>query len=231
MARSRTDTLNVWPAFTDTMLAFVLVLVLMLVYQVALSVDVKEPEPPAPPEDTTTAEPTGPPPPVKIRQEDQKRIEQRVLAFQRQGRSVDITTDGTIQNLTLGSDVTFQTGSDRLSTEGRRLVRGLAEVIVGTDTFGATVRSLIEIQVSGHTDDKAISTRRFPSNWELSTARATRVVKSLIDSGLDPNRIKISATGYGAFDPVASNERATGRSQNRRIEMRLIYTDDPRRQN
>jgi chemotaxis protein MotB len=134
-----------------------------------------------------------------------------------------------VQYLTLGSDATFQTGSDVLSRRGRRLVRGLSETIVGTSS-AERIHSLVEIQVGGHTDDVPITTPRFPSNWELSTARATRVVKSLVEAGIDPSDISMSATGYAEFDPRSSNRSNYGRARNRRIEMRLIYTDDEARQ-
>ncbi len=79
------------------------------------------------------------------------------------------------------------------------------------------------IYVEGHTDDRDISgalAERFPSNWELSTARATRVVRLLAaDSGIDPERL--TASGYAEHRPVASNETEEGRAANRRIEIRV----------
>jgi chemotaxis protein MotB len=74
-------------------------------------------------------------------------------------------------------------------------------------------------QVAGDTDDVPIKTQRFPSNWELSTARAVEVVRFLIAQGVDPHAL--SAAGYGEFDPVASNDKADGRAKNRRIEIAL----------
>jgi chemotaxis protein MotB len=84
---------------------------------------------------------------------------------------------------------------------------------------------LTEIQVGGHTDNVPINNAKFQSNWELSTARATRVVESLIESGVDPDQVTMSATGYSQYDPRASNRTDAGRKKNRRIEMRLIYTN------
>jgi len=205
MARSRDDTLNVWPAFTDTMLAFVLVLVLMISYQVARTVgtQVMTPE----------------------RKADQSQVEGLVEEYQAEGyQNIDLTTNGIIQNITFGSDVTFQPGSARLKTQGTDLLRGLARTITGAgDT--SRLSTLMEIQVSGHTDNVYINTAAYPSNWELSTARATRVIKSMIDAGVDPQEITMSATGYGQFSPRVANTSRQGRKKNRRIEMRLIYSD------
>jgi chemotaxis protein MotB len=74
-------------------------------------------------------------------------------------------------------------------------------------------------QVAGHTDNVPIDSARFPSNWELSTARAVEVVKLLVSQGVGPKTL--SAAGYGEFDPVASNDAPDGRAKNRRIEITL----------
>jgi chemotaxis protein MotB len=209
MARKRTDRLNVWPAFTDTMLAFVLILVLMLSYQVARSIELSDEE-----RD----------PGVVQREEDQTRVEQLIRDFETQGYNIDVTTDGVIQELRFGSDVTFQSGDAVLSSQGGRLLDRLAQEITGQGRAGQ-IRMLTEIQVGGHTDNVPINNAKFQSNWELSTARATRVVESLIESGVDPDQVTMSATGYSQYDPRASNRTDAGRKKNRRIEMRLIYTN------
>jgi chemotaxis protein MotB len=72
------------------------------------------------------------------------------------------------------------------------------------------------IVVEGHTDNIPINTAEFPSNWELSTARATRVVRYYVDvRGLDPRRM--AAMGFSEFHPISSNATAEGRSENRRV--------------
>jgi chemotaxis protein MotB len=68
--------------------------------------------------------------------------------------------------------------------------------------------------------------RRFATNWELSTARATRVVRALSESGVDAAAVRLSATGYGEFVPRADNDTEAGRAANRRIELRLLYARD-----
>ncbi|HEY2365297.1 MAG TPA: OmpA family protein, partial [Polyangiaceae bacterium] len=74
-------------------------------------------------------------------------------------------------------------------------------------------------QVAGHTDDVPIKNAVYPSNWELSTARALQVIHYLEGKGV--NAAQLSATGYADVDPVASNTTAEGRKQNRRLEITL----------
>lgn len=76
------------------------------------------------------------------------------------------------------------------------------------------------VRVEGHTDSLPINTPLFPSNWELSTARATRVVRYLVEHGIPASRL--SAAGYADMRPVASNATAEGRAQNRRVDLVLL---------
>ena len=77
------------------------------------------------------------------------------------------------------------------------------------------------VRVEGHTDNVPIQTRRFPSNWELSVARAVNVVKYFADvSNIDPKRL--SAVGYGESRPVAANDTGSNRAKNRRVEILLL---------
>ena len=75
------------------------------------------------------------------------------------------------------------------------------------------------IQVEGHTDKRPINTIQFPSNWELSSARANTVLKLLLNNGFSPNRL--SAAGYGEFYPISFGESEEDYRQNRRIELKL----------
>ncbi len=77
------------------------------------------------------------------------------------------------------------------------------------------------VRIEGHTDDKPINTPRFPSNWELSAARATEVVRYFVsEHGLSPDRI--SALGYGKFRPVRPNNSIENRAQNRRVDVVIL---------
>src|SRR5690242_19657123 len=76
----------------------------------------------------------------------------------------------------------------------------------------------VHIRIEGHTDNVPIHTARFDSNWELSTARATEMIKLFIAQfGIAPNRL--SASGYGEYYPIASNDTPEGRAQNRRVDL------------
>ena len=81
----------------------------------------------------------------------------------------------------------------------------------------------MQIRIEGHTDNVPIHSARYDSNWELSTARATEIIKLLITRySITPNRL--SASGYGEYFPVASNQNAEGRSQNRRVDLVILNT-------
>jgi chemotaxis protein MotB len=103
---------------------------------------------------------------------------------------------------------------------------GSASIKPGAEgAFGRVAGILREhpypIRVEGHTDNIPIHTAQFASNWELSTARATELVKSLIeDHGIPADRL--SAAGYAEFHPVASNDNAKGRQLNRRVDVVIL---------
>lgn len=223
MARRRSSsTVNVWPVFTDAMLAFALVMVLMVTYQVARFIELEEDEPP------TRVELW-----IELREEEQEQIDRRIEELRQLGYNIEVTRDGIIQNLQFGADVTFESGDDALSDLGSNLMSEIAREITGR-SGGERLETLTEVQVQGHTDNVPIS-GEFRSNWELSTARATRVVESLIEGGLDPTELDMSASGYGQFRPrncpsgniESCNESPEDRAENRRLEMRLVFTDTP----
>jgi chemotaxis protein MotB len=76
------------------------------------------------------------------------------------------------------------------------------------------------IEVEGHTDDIPIFTPQFPSNWELSAARASSVVRLFIDQGVAAERLR--AVGLSSFHPIGSNETAEGRIRNRRVTVIIL---------
>lgn len=82
----------------------------------------------------------------------------------------------------------------------------------------------LSLEVSGHTDDLPISTSKFPSNWKLSAARASRVARYVIENGVDPSRI--SVRGYVNQRPRLPNSSVNNRSSNRRVEIRLYRGSD-----
>ena len=106
------------------------------------------------------------------------------------------------------SSILFPSGSARLSPQAREVLRKIAAILA---------RFPNQIQVEGFTDNVPIRTEAFPSNWELSAARAASVVHLFTQAGLAPKRL--SAIGYGQYKPIASNASAAGRSKNRRINI------------
>jgi len=91
--------------------------------------------------------------------------------------------------------------------------------------IGVTLKDLPnQIRVEGHTDNLPINTPQFPSNWELSTARATTVVRYLVEKvGLSPN--KMSAAGYGEFRPLYPNDTEEHRARNRRVDIVVLLEE------
>jgi chemotaxis protein MotB len=114
--------------------------------------------------------------------------------------------------LSLRNDVLFDEGKTDLKPAGKQALADVAQAL-------RTVSSR-SFQVAGHTDNLPIRSKEFPSNWELSTARAVVVVKFLSQQGVNPSAL--SAAGYGEFDPVAANTDAANRTKNRRIEISLV---------
>lgn len=116
------------------------------------------------------------------------------------------------------SEVLFPSGSATLTPEGFAAMDQLATAIV---EISKEIPSEIDwaIQVDGHTDTRPIQSAPFPSNWELSTARAASVVKYMISKGVPPTRLV--AAGYGEFQPIAEGNSEEALRENRRIELKL----------
>ena len=122
-------------------------------------------------------------------------------------------------SVNLVEKVLFDSGRAEVKAQGEEVLKKVGAIL--RDVKGK------EIRVEGYTDDVPIGEnlrKRFPTNWELSTQRATNVLRFLQDqAGLDGARL--SAVGYGPFRPVADNKTPEGRSQNRRIEIVLAPQD------
>lgn len=154
---------------------------------------------------------------MRSREEEQKK---RLQEFQDlTGRFKKLIDAGTLSVrmidgkmvVSLGSDVLFSSGSAKLSTQGVQTIKTV------TAQLAAIGKSY---QVEGHTDDVPIATAAFPSNWELASARALTVVKTMVDAGMPAERV--SAASFGKFHPVADNATAEGKSANRRIEIVIV---------
>ncbi len=113
----------------------------------------------------------------------------------------------------------FDSGSADIKNSGKRTLDKVAKVLKSITNK--------QIRIEGYTDNVPIAPGyrwKFPSNWELSTARATTIVRYLQSQGIDPTLLK--ATGYGEYNPVASNDTEEGKAQNRRIVILLIPLDE-----
>ncbi|NLL95778.1 MAG: OmpA family protein, partial [Clostridiaceae bacterium] len=112
----------------------------------------------------------------------------------------------------LEQEVFFDSGSADILPQGATLLSLLAESLRGIEN---------EIMVSGHTDNVPMTNKKYATNWELSTARATNVVRYLVEvENLDP--VLFTATGNSEYRPVGDNNTAEGRQKNRRIEIKII---------
>ncbi|WP_027086622.1 flagellar motor protein MotB [Cohnella panacarvi] len=115
--------------------------------------------------------------------------------------------------ITIRDNALFASASATVKPEAQKLAAAIAQMLVGYPDF--------EIQVSGHTDNQPINTAEFPSNWELSTKRATNFMKILLENPKFEPKL-FSATGYSEYRPVDSNDSVTGRAKNRRVEISIL---------
>ncbi|WP_300667701.1 flagellar motor protein MotB [Desulfoluna sp.] len=131
-----------------------------------------------------------------------------LIMFNKLGGQVRVeeTEDGAV--ITIADMVIFGPGESRLSENGRIVMEKVAMVLA---------QFHYPVTVSGHTDAMPMDNRDYASNWELSTGRATSVVRFLISMGIDPTQLK--AQGFAHYRPVADNRTPEGRSKNRRVEI------------
>ncbi len=113
--------------------------------------------------------------------------------------------------LEMNSELLFLSGEAELSSKANPILKKIADLVRRMPNV---------INIEGHTDNMSIKTLEFPSNWELSSARATAVVRQFVKNGIAPKRL--SAIGYGEFHPVADNNSKKGRIKNRRVVLVLM---------
>ncbi len=111
----------------------------------------------------------------------------------------------------LESSILFESGESQPSQFAVALIKQLCHFL---SSFEAPIR------VEGHTDNIPIFNRRFPSNWELSAARASAIVRLMVDEGVSPERL--SAVGFGEHQPLYDNTTLEGRRKNRRVSIRVF---------
>lgn len=145
----------------------------------------------------------------------------RLLAEERKREVVDITLGREGIKVFFFSSLFYNSGEAEMLEQGKRIVDKVLQALnkIGFYQF--------KIDIEGHTDDVPIDTERFPSNWELSVARASNVVKYFISQGLNPDQLK--ASGYADTQPLVANRDSLGnpipenRAKNRRIVIRIYY--------
>lgn len=147
-----------------------------------------------------------------LRQENSRLRSRLSSQEQRRGETIEV----------LSTDLFFESGSAQLTNEGVDRLVDVAEML-------RTQYADRAIRVEGYTDDKPIGDRlsqRFPSNWELSAARASAVVRHLQwTHELSPDRFEV--VGFGQYQPIATNETAEGRSENRRVRVAVLPDGQP----
>ena len=111
----------------------------------------------------------------------------------------------------INASVLFASGQAQLRADSGRALQRVARVLATSDQG---------IEVEGYSDDTPISTSQFPSNWELSSARASSVVRLFLDNGVAAERL--SAIGYGPNRPVMPNDTPEGRARNRRVTVMIL---------
>ena len=116
----------------------------------------------------------------------------------------------------IGTDILFASGVADVSTAARPVLARLAAIL---EPFPNSIR------VEGHTDDLPIATVAYPSNWQLSSARAASVVALFMGQGIAP--VRMSVAGFGEYRPLASNDSADGRNRNRRVLIVIPRTEPP----
>jgi chemotaxis protein MotB len=136
----------------------------------------------------------------------QKLLENQILIQKTKMRQAK---DGLV--ISLSEAGFFAPGEAAVNPDAEAVINTLAESLQASPA---------QIRIEGHTDSTPISTARYPSNWELSTARASSVLARLIERGISPERL--SAAGYGGFQPVDDNATPEGRAQNRRVDVVIL---------
>ena len=134
----------------------------------------------------------------------------------------------TLSELVQAGDITLVTREEGLLLEIRDtalFASGTAQPAAQAGSILARIADVLAkntnlVVVEGHTDNVPIQTAQYPSNWELSSARAASVVRALQEHGISPNRM--TASGLAETKPVSSNDSARGRSENRRVSLLVL---------
>ncbi len=131
-------------------------------------------------------------------------------------QSVELEVDKNKINLQISERILFGLGQADLELSGQTVLQKIVPLLSQAEEH--------QISIEGHTDTVAIANERFPSNWELSTQRATTVLRFLLTQGIEAERMR--AIGYAATRPIADNATEAGREKNRRVALVLHLADE-----
>lgn len=138
----------------------------------------------------------------------EKNIQDKLLNI----KDIQLLKDTRGYIIRINNDLLFEEGSSELNQNSESTLNKVAEIL-------AKIKNPVIIE--GHTDSTPIKTEKYPSNWELSTGRATNLIKYFVDTGkINPERL--SAVGYGEYVPVADNTSNNGRKLNRRVDIIIL---------
>ncbi|MGY6269322.1 OmpA/MotB family protein [Achromobacter denitrificans] len=129
------------------------------------------------------------------------------------GNSVDVIINEQSVSFRISNELLFPSGQATLSPTGLDVIKRLA---------GILNKNEYQVSVEGHSDPVPIQTRQFASNWELSSSRATSVLRELVRDGVAPQRLR--AVGYAETRPIETNDTQAGRAANRRVELIMDIT-------
>lgn len=139
---------------------------------------------------------------------------QRVQKFvdnQGLSRNIEVSLEQGNVMIRITGTVLFKSGLAQINVDGKPVMDEISNIIKEFSEF--------KVNIKGHTDNLDIDTRQFPSNWELSAFRATSVLRHLIETGINADRL--TATGYADLLPLAPNDTEENRQKNRRVEFVL----------
>lgn len=131
------------------------------------------------------------------------------------GADIDISYSAKGLVMRLADHALFDVGVAKISPKATPMLKKIGAIIA---------RTTYKIQIEGHTDNLPIKTPQFPSNWELSTSRAVNVLRYLIENNMIASN-RLSAVGFGEFQPIAPNISAENRAKNRRVEIIFLNPD------
>ena len=128
---------------------------------------------------------------------------------------IELTSGYQSINIELNNKVLFSLGEANLLAEGQQFLNEIVDIMQGNEYYAS---------IEGHTDNSPISTARFPSNWELSSARANSVARYLIEQGINAQRLR--TIGYADTKPKVDNNSEEGRAVNRRVSIMFHFDED-----